>query len=68
MKSKKAFNEGDTLELLPFKGREISFKAESIQTLDEKEQIERTKPGTLVKIKYNGTIPPYTLIRRKVVQ
>ena len=58
---KKAFNEGDTLELLPFRGAEISFEAESIQTLDEKEQIEENKARQLVKrFLMMVTIPPYT--------
>lgn len=46
---KNAFAPGQELELLPFSGPAVSFKAKDIQGLDN-EPVERTKPSTLVKL------------------
>ena len=46
-----AFNLGDTLEILPFQGKPKMAKITTMKTLSGQE-IERSKPTTLVKIPY----------------
>ncbi len=46
---KNAFETNQTLELLPFNGAAVSFKASEIKGLDN-EVVQRTKPSTLVKV------------------
>ncbi len=65
---KKAFDKGDTLELIPFVSDEVSFKAKNIFTLNLKEEIERTNPGSLVKIPYSKNANRFSLIRRKTLE
>lgn len=50
-----AFNLGDELEVLPFKGPAVKLKVESIQSLSGCEY-ERTRPSTLVKIKSSTNV------------
>lgn len=45
-----AFNKNDELELVPFVGPSVSFKADKILDLGNME-LERTKPSTVVKLK-----------------
>ena len=65
---KKAFDKGDTLELIPFVSDEVSFEAKNIFTLNLKEEIERTNPGSLVKIPYSENANRFSLIRRKTLE
>lgn len=57
-----AFNLGDTLEFLPFKGDCVSQKVEKIRTLTDQEII-RTKPTTLVKLDYIPNVSTNNVIR-----
>jgi putative protease len=59
-----AFNLGDTVEILPFKGDVQHFKFDEIQTLTN-EKIERTKPSTLVKMPYLEGITTNNIVRMK---
>ena len=61
-----AFNKGDTLEILPFKGKDISIDVKKIYQLNN-EEIERTKPTTLVKIPYAPKIENNNILRMKVL-
>ncbi len=60
-----AFNRGDQLEILPFKGHPIEFKANTLKNLLD-QPIERTKPSTLIKIPYLASIEPYNILRKQV--
>ena len=63
---KKTFEKGDTLEIIPFSEDVIEFQADKILSLNLKEEIEKTNPGSLVKIPYSGESFRYSLIRRKI--
>lgn len=63
---KKAFNQGDALELIPFVQDEKIFQADQIFSLNLKDEMKRTKPGSLVKIPFNGEAKRFSLIRRRV--
>lgn len=60
-----AFNKGDELEILPFKGPNISLVASEIQDLSRKE-ILRTKPTTLVRLPYVEGVQKMHLIRHRI--
>lgn len=60
-----AFNKGDELEILPFKGPNISLVASEIQDLSRKE-ILRTKPTTLVRLPYVEGVEKMHLIRHRI--
>lgn len=60
-----AFFLGDELELLPFKGKSLNFKADSVINFIG-ETREKTKPGELVKIPWVEGAEPLNLVRRKV--
>ena len=61
-----AFNKGDTLEILPFKGKEVQVAVDKIFQLNN-EEIERTKPTTLVKIPYAPKLENNNILRMKVL-
>jgi putative protease len=58
-----AFHPGDELELLPFKGPAIHFRPSEVLDLSG-QIIERTKPGTLVRLPQVAGAHPHVLIRR----
>lgn len=62
-----AFNLGDKLEILPFKGAAKELVMDSISTLNNL-SIERTKPTTLVKIPYVQGVESNNILRKKVIQ
>lgn len=62
---KNAFNKGDELEILPFKGPNICIVASEIQDLSRKE-ILRTKPTTLVRLPYVEGVQKMHLIRHRI--
>lgn len=59
-----AFNQGDELEFLPFRGAAIKVVAHEIMDISMKGLL-RTKPSTLVRLPYNEMIRPYYLIRQQ---
>jgi putative protease len=60
-----AFNQGDTLEILPFEGKAIEVTAREIMDLTMK-AVTRTKPSTLVRLPYVQNVKPLHLVRQKV--
>ena len=46
-----AFNLGDEIEIIPFKGKVINLKVQKISSLSGQE-LDRTRPSTLVKVNY----------------
>ena len=63
---KKTFLPSDKLELIPFEGKELELEPKEIFTLNLKDKISKTNPGTLVKIPFSGNASRFNLIRRKV--
>lgn len=60
-----AFNQGDTIEVLPFLGPSITLQAQEIMDLTMK-PIERTKPSTLVRLPYTEGVKPMQLVRQRI--
>lgn len=60
-----AFNQGDELEIIPFRGESIRILANEIMDLGMK-PITRTKPSTLVRLPYVEGVASKFLIRQKV--
>ncbi len=61
------FSPGETLEIIPFRGRTLKIKPERIRTVDNK-AVEKTKPGTIVKIPWVEGAIRLNMVRKKVVQ
>lgn len=61
------FSPGDCLELVPFQGPVVSKEISWIKDFDN-ELVEKTRPGTLVKIPFFEGAQNYNLIRKKEVQ
>lgn len=59
-----AFAPGDTLELMPWKGQCVDQYLDFIKDFGDK-QVEKTKPGTLVKVPWMKGAEPFNLVRRK---
>lgn len=59
---KKAFNRGDMLEILPFKGETITYKADKILDLRD-EEMERSRPGRIVKLPYLANVSRWNIVR-----
>lgn len=62
-----AFNIGEKLELLPFKGKAVEFTMDFIKDVMD-EGLERTRPGSLVKIPYVEGALQWNLLRRRLEQ
>lgn len=62
---KNAFNQGDTLELLPFRGYAKKFMAGEIMGLNREAQV-RTKPSTLIKLPYIEGADQWNIIRKQL--
>lgn len=60
-----AFNQGDELEIIPFKGECIKVTASEIMDLGMR-PVTRTKPSTLVRLPYVEGVEGKFLIRQKV--
>lgn len=60
-----AFNQGDELEILPFKGPIVKIKANEIMDITMK-AIQRTRPTTLVRLPYVEGITKMNLVRGKL--
>ncbi len=61
-----AFNQGDELEILPFRGSPVTVVAHEIMDLTRK-TILRTKPTTIVRLPYHAGINSSQLVRQKSV-
>lgn len=61
---KSAFFPGDTLELMPFKASIQEYKVDFIHTLSGAD-IEKTKPGTVVKLPYHPDALPWNIVRKE---
>lgn len=63
-----SFNEGDNLEVLPFKGKGNAFPVpvDRIYTLTGGPE-SRTRPGSLVKIPYLPNVEVMNIVRKKLV-
>lgn len=59
-----AFNQGDELEVLPFKGEPIVVKATEIMDLIRR-PVARTKPTTLVRLPFIAGVGSSQLVRQK---
>lgn len=60
-----AFEKDQVLELLPFVGEALNFKASSITSLDN-EEVFRTKPSTLVKLPWVAGSAKNNILRARV--
>ena len=61
-----AFNVGDELEVLPFRGGPIKVHATEIIDLNRR-PLPRTKPTTIVRLPFMPGIGPSQLVRQKLV-
>jgi putative protease len=59
-----AFNQGDELEFIPFRGPAIKVIASEIMDVAMR-SVRRTRPSTLARLPYVEGIGPYHLIRQK---
>ncbi len=60
-----AFNQGDLIEILPFKGPAISILANEITDIMLR-PVQRTKPSTLIKLPFVKGVEAFHLVRQKV--
>ncbi len=61
-----AFNQGDELEILPFRGNPVTVIAHEIMDL-KRLPLLRTKPTTIVRLPYHAGIHSSQLVRQKSV-
>lgn len=64
MEVRNAFNQGDELEIVPFRGPTIKVIASEIMDLAMR-PVTRTKPTTLVRLPYRDEVKAYHLVRQK---
>jgi putative protease len=62
-----AFNQGDELEIIPFKGDVVVVRAHEIMDLSMN-SLTRTKPSTLARLPYIEGVESMHLIRQRVVR
>lgn len=60
-----AFNQGDELEILPFKGNIIKAQTHEMMDLAMK-PVTRTKPSTLIRLPFAEGVEALNLVRQKV--
>jgi putative protease len=60
-----AFNQGDQLEIIPFKGENVQITAHEIMDLNMK-AIQRTKPTTLVRLPFVNGVKKMHLVRQRI--
>jgi putative protease len=60
-----AFNQGDEIEIIPFKGPAITVKAQEIVDITMR-PVTRTRPSTLVRLPYLDKVEAFHLVRKKV--
>lgn len=64
MEVRNAFNQGDELEIVPFRGPAIVLTADEMMDLAMR-PVLRTKPSTLVRLPFHEKVMPQYLIRQK---
>lgn len=64
---KSYFHPGEILEVLPFKGVPFEIEVTFVKSVSDK-NLEKTKPGTLVKIPYYEGVERFNLVRRRNLQ
>ena len=62
-----AFHQGETLEIMPFKGETISIHLDRMTTISGN-LIEKSKPGSVIKIPFYDGVERFNLVRKKVMQ
>lgn len=62
---KSAFGTADELEAMIFSGKNINFYPEKVQSISGVD-VEKTKPGSVIKIPYIAGIEKYNLIRKQL--
>ncbi len=60
-----AFNQGDILEILPFRGPAIQITALEITDIMMR-PVQRTRPSTLIKLPYKEGVQAHHLVRQQV--
>ena len=60
-----AFNQGDELDILTFKGTNISLIASEIMDIAMK-PVTRTRPSTLIRLPYVEGVTAFQLVRGKI--
>lgn len=60
-----AFNQGDNLEIIPFKGENVQITANEIMDLSMR-AIQRTKPTTLVRLPFVDGVKKMHLVRQRI--
>lgn len=61
-----AFHPGETLEIMPFKGRVISHKVNTVKTIADVD-VPKSKPGSVVKVPYVAGAEQFNIIRKRVM-
>jgi U32 family peptidase len=61
---KNPFYFGDELEVLPFEGNTITYRPSFLKNI-KNEEIEKTKPGTLIKIPDCELANPFNIVRHR---
>ncbi len=61
-----AFNQGDSIEILSFRGKAISITAHEITDIMMK-PVTRTRPSTLVKLPFVSGVEKWQLVRQQVL-
>ena len=61
-----AFHPGETLEIMPFKGRVISHKVDTVKTIADID-VPKSKPGSVVKIPYVAGAEQFNIIRKRIM-
>jgi putative protease len=61
-----AFNQGDSIEILSFRGKAISMTAHEITDIMMK-PVTRTRPSTLVKLPFVSGVEKWQLVRQQVL-
>lgn len=59
---RQSFNRGDILEFVPFQGENICYKVETLQDIGG-QNIERSRPSTLVKLPFIDKVKNLNLVR-----
>lgn len=62
-----AFFQGEILEIMPFKGETIELVLSKMTTISGVD-LEKSKPGTVLKIPYQSGVERFNLVRKKVIQ
>lgn len=62
-----AFNQGDYVEVIPFKGDAFSLSTQEIMDLSMN-PVMRTRPSTLVRLPYEETVAVHNLVRARGVK